>query len=95
MHLVLLLLACAVLWGSTPIIDKIALAKTDPEVGIIIRSIAICITALLFMIVSGKTQAVLNTDAKATLLFSASGLMAGLGAMFFYFMALKLGPASK
>jgi len=51
----------------------------------------------LFIItfVMGKGKALMEVDGKGFLLFGASGVMAGLLAMWAYYTALKVGATSK
>ena len=91
----LLLVVTAVLWGSTPIIEKIGLAKVDPLIGVTVRSTIVTVGLLIITLVMGKGKALTEVDGKAFLLFGASGIMAGLLGMWTYYTALKAGATSK
>jgi len=95
MTTVILLLLTAILWGSSPILEKIGLGKTDPLTAVTIRSLAISVILLIFITVTGKVREILSVDLKSLVIFSVSGFMAGLLGMWTYFGALKLGATSK
>lgn len=82
-------------WGVAPILDKIALTKSDPLSGIIIRSLVLALAALGLMLITGKTRTIITTEPKSILLFATTALLAGFLAMITYYWALKLAPASK
>jgi transporter family protein len=90
-----LLVITAILWGATPILEKIGLAKVDPLIGITIRSTVVTLGLLIITFVMGKGKALMEVDAKGFFLFGASGVMAGLLAMWTYYTALKAGATSK
>lgn len=91
----LLLFLTAVLWGSSPILEKIGLGKTDPLTAVTVRSLAISIILIAFLTVTGKIKEIFDIDLKTLVIFSASGFLAGLLGMLTYFTALKLGATSK
>ena len=90
-----LLVITAILWGATPILEKIGLAKVDPLIGVTIRSTVVTLGLLIITFVMGKGKALMEVDGKGFLLFGASGVMAGLLAMWTYYTALKVGATSK
>jgi transporter family protein len=92
---ILLLIVTALLWGTTPIIEKIGLAKIDPLIGVTIRSTIV--TAGLFILTSllGKGKSLMEVDGKGFLIFGASGMMAGLLGMWTYYTVLKAEPTSR
>ncbi len=90
-----LLVITAILWGATPILEKIGLAKVDPLIGVTIRSTVVTSGLLIITFVMGKGKALMEVDGKGFLLFGASGVMAGLLAMWAYYTALKVGATSK
>ena len=93
--IVLLLTVTALLWGTTPIIEKIGLAKVDPLIGVTIRSAIVTAGLLIITFLLGKGRALLEVDEKSFILFGASGIMAGLLGMWTYYSALKVGATSK
>jgi transporter family protein len=92
---ILLLTATALLWGATPIIEKIGLTRIDPLMGVTIRSATVTLGLSILILLSGKGKALMEVDGKGFLIFGASGLMAGLLGMWTYYIALKMGPTSK
>jgi len=91
----LLLILTAVLWGTTPVLEKIGLGKTDPITGLTIRSIAITLALLVYLAVAGRVKEIFRADAKTIIIFSTTGLLAGLLGMVTYFYALKKGATSQ
>ena len=92
---VLLLTITALLWGATPILEKMGLAKVDPLIGVTVRSAVVTAGLLILTFLLGKGKALMEVDGKGFLIFGASGLMAGILGMWTYYMALKMGPTSK
>lgn len=92
---IFLLFITALLWGTTPILEKIGLAKLDPLIGNTIRSVIVTVGFLLLTLVLGRGRELLKVDGKSILLFGASGIMAGLLGMWAYYTALKMEATSK
>jgi len=92
---IFLLLVTMVLWGSTPLIEKIGLKEIDPLMGIFIRSLVITAVLFVFYLFSGKLNELTKISLRNFSLFAASGIMAGLVAMWTYFYLLKEGMTSK
>lgn len=90
-----LLVITAILWGATPILEKIGLAKVDPLIGVTIRSTVVTVGLLIITFAMGRGKALMEVDTKGFFLFGASGVMAGLLAMWTYYTALKVGATSK
>lgn len=93
--IILLLIITAVLWGTTPVLEKIGLGRTDPWTGVTIRSIAITITLIVFLVFTKRIKQVLQVDLKTVAIFSTTGILAGGIGMLTYFMALKKGATSQ
>ena len=93
--IVALLVATVFCWGSTPIIEKMGLAKASPIVGVTIRSFAITFVLLVIAFLTGNVKDLINTDIKTIFLFSLSGILAGLLGMWTYYAVLKIEAASK
>ncbi len=85
----------ALLWGTTPILEKIGLARVDPLVGVTVRSIIVTAGLLVLTFVPGKGRALFQLDVKSVVFFGASGVMAGLLGMWTYYTALKLEATSR
>ena len=92
---IVLLIVTALLWGITPIIEKIGLAKVDPLIGVTIRSAIVTVGLFILTFVLGKGKALMEVDGKGFLLFGTSGLMAGLLGMWTYYTALRMEATSK
>ena len=94
-EIILLLLITAILWGTTPVLEKIGLGSTDPLTGVTIRSIAVTAALVIYLVLAGKVRQVFQVDFKTWVIFSVTGLMAGLLGMLIYFTALKRGATSQ
>jgi len=92
---VFLLAATALLWGATPILEKMGLVKVDPLVGVTIRSTIVTAGLLILTFLLGKGRALMSLDGKSIALFGASGMMAGLLGMWTYYTALKMEATSQ
>jgi transporter family protein len=92
---ILLLIVTALLWGTTPIIEKIGLAKVDPLIGVTVRSAIVTAGLLILIFLLGKGKSLMEVDGKSFLIFGASGVMAGLLGMWTYYTVLKAEPTSK
>ncbi len=94
-EIILLLLITAFLWGTTPVLEKIGLGSADPLTGVTIRSIAVTVALVIYLVLAGKAKQVFQADFKTWVIFSVTGLMAGLLGMLTYFIALKRGATSQ
>ena len=92
---ILLLVVTTLLWGATPILEKIGLTKVDPVVGITIRSTVAAVGLLILTLLLGRGRALIEVDGKGFLLFGASGVLAGALGMWAYYAALKMEATSK
>lgn len=92
---ILLLVITTLLWGATPIIEKIGLAKVDPLVGVTVRSTIVTIGLFIILLFMGKGRELIEVSGRNILLFGASGVMAGLLGMWTYYMALRMEATSK
>jgi len=90
-----LLIITMLLWGITPLLEKIGLRDVEPLTGILIRSFAITVVLLIIYIFTGKLNELTKVSAKSFFLFSMSGILAGLLGMWTYFYVLKAGFTSK
>jgi len=94
-EIILLLIVTAFLWGTTPVLEKIGLGSIDPLTGVTIRSIAVTVALVIYLVLAGKMRQVFQADFKTWAIFSITGLMAGLLGMLTYFIALKRGATSQ
>jgi transporter family protein len=95
MTVYILLLLTAILWGASPILEKLGLQTSAPLAALTIRSVGACTVLLIALACTGKLKGVFNVDAKTAALFVISGVMAGVLGMWTYFGALKAGATSK
>lgn len=95
MLVILLLIVTTLLWGFTPILEKVALTKVDPLVGVTVRSALVTAGLFIVTFLVGKGKALMEVDGRSFLLFGASGIMAGLLGMWAYYAALKMEATSK
>jgi transporter family protein len=93
--IIFLLIVTALLWGATPIIEKIGLVKVDPLIGITIRSAIAMVGLFILTFLLGKGRELIEVDGKSILIFGSSGVMAGLLGMWTYYAALKMESTSK
>ncbi len=89
-----LLVITLLLWGTTPILEKVGLREVDPLTGVLIRSLSITVILLVIYIAKGRMHEVTGVGLKNFALFTASGVMAGLLGMWTYFHVLKGGATS-
>jgi transporter family protein len=92
---ILLLFVTMFLWGATPLLEKIGLKEVEPLTGILIRSGTITIVLLVIYLFNGRIHELTKISLKNYSLFAASGIMAGLVAMWTYYYLLKTGMTSK
>jgi len=92
---ILLLFITALLWGTTPIIEKIGLTRVDPLIGNTIRSSIVTAGLLLLTLFLGKGKELFQVDGRSLFLFGTSGIMAGLFGMWTYYTVLKMEATSK
>jgi transporter family protein len=79
-----------ILWGITPILDKLGSSGNDALVSVFVRGTAVGLTAFLMVLATGKTPLLAQLSSKAILLLSLSGILAGCLGVFTYFRALQL-----
>ena len=95
MTVYILLLLTAILWGTSPILEKIGLRSSTPLLALTIRSLGVAVVLIITLGCTGKLKEVFNVDGKTAILFVISGVMAGLLGMWTYFGALKAGATSR
>lgn len=95
MSVYIFLFLTAILWGASPILEKVGLRNTTPLIALTIRSIGISVALLIILACLGKIKTLFIVDGKTVTLFVCSGIIAGLLGMWTYFGALKSGDTSK
>jgi transporter family protein len=88
-------LLAAVLWGLTPVVEKLGLARANPIVGVAIRTVAIALILIVMILVSGRLSEVIAIDGKSAFYLILGGVMAGLCGQWAYFKALKYWESSR
>ena len=84
-----------IFWGAAPILEKYGLRYTDEFTAVFIRSTAVFFVLLLTLTFTNKKQLLCKLSLKPVLIFTLSGILAGLLGMWTYFKFLKLNPSSK
>ncbi len=95
MNVFVLLLLTAILWGCSPILEKMGLRSSTPLIALTIRSLGVSTVLLIILACLGKLKEVISVDARTAIIFVTSGIIAGLLGMWTYFGALKAGATSK
>ena len=85
----------AVFWGAATILDKLALARLQPLVGVAVRSVAISIVAIAALAMSLRERVWQGVDARAWFFIIMSGMFSGLLGQWTYYKALKHAEASR
>ena len=88
-------LLTAVLWGAATVLDKLALAKLQPIVGVLIRSVAISVAALAVAGATIRERVWEGIDARTWFFIIASGMCSGLIGQWTYYKAIKYAEASR
>ncbi len=92
---ILLLFVTMFFWGATPLLEKLGLKEVEPLTGILIRSGTITVVLLVVYLFNGRIHELTKISLKNYSLFAASGIMAGLVAMWTYYYLLRMGMTSK
>ena len=93
--LALLIIITVLLWGTTPILEKIALKNASPLAGLTIRNTAVTLIMWIYVILSGKISVLRTVGTSTGSLFILTGVMAGMIGMFTYFEALRMEATSR
>ena len=94
MKLMIFLVLTTLFWGMAAIFDKLALGKTSPFAGMMVRQFIL--TGILFMVGfgSGRLGNLMTLDGRTVLFFGLSGICGGAAGLWTYYHALRLGGAS-
>ena len=90
-----LLVVTMILWGTTPLLEKIGLREIDPAIGVFIRSAAVVAVLAVYLLATGRFPELARVSVKNYAIFAATGIMAGLLAMWTYFYVLRSGMISQ
>jgi len=92
---VVLLLITMLFWGTTPLLEKLGLEEVDPLTGIFIRSLAVTVVLFVLYLSTGRLHELTKISGRNMILFTASGVLAGLLGMWTYYYLLKMGMTTK
>ena len=94
MKLILFLFLTTLFWGVAAIFDKLALGKTNPFNGMMVRQFILTGILLVVGIAGGRLGTLGSMDLRTMILFGLSGITGGALGLWTYYHALKLGGAS-
>jgi transporter family protein len=94
MKLMLFLFLTTLFWGIAAIFDKLALGKTTPLSGLMVRQFILTGILLAVGVGSGRLGSMGGMDLRTMVLFGLSGICGGAVGLWTYYHALKLGGAS-
>jgi bacterial/archaeal transporter family protein len=94
MQLMIYLFLTTLFWGMAAIFDKLALGKTSPFSGIMVRQFVVSGILLGIGIGSGRLANLGSLDGRTIILFGLSGIFGGAAGLWTYYHALRLGGAS-
>lgn len=94
MRLITFLFLTTLFWGMAAIFDKLALGKTSPFTGIMVRQFIL--TGILFAVGvgSGRLGSLGTLSGRSVVFFGLSGICGGAAGLWTYYHALRLGGAS-
>jgi len=94
MKLMAFLFLTTLFWGMAAIFDKLALGKTAPFTGMMVRQFIL--TGILFAVGvgAGRLGGIGALEWRSILLFGLSGICGGAAGLWTYYHALRLGGAS-
>jgi len=88
-------LLTAVFWGAATVLDKLALARLQPLVGVAVRSMAIALVACMALGMTMRERVWEGIDARSWVFIILSGMLSGLLGQWTYYKALKYAEASR
>lgn len=94
MKLALFLLATTFFWGVAAIFDKLALGKTPPLTGLMVRQFILTGVLLCLGLATGRLGSMVVLEWRTIILFGLSGICGGALGLWTYYHALRLGGAS-
>ena len=94
MHLMIYLFLTTLFWGMAAIFDKLALGKTSPFAGMMVRQFILSGILLAVGIASGRLGSLGTLDGRTIFFFGLSGICGGAAGLWTYYHALRLGGAS-
>ena len=94
MRLFIFLFLTTIFWGVAAIFDKLALGKTSPLAGMMVRQFILTGILLAVGLGSGRLASLGALDGRSIVLFGLSGICGGAAGLWTYYHALRLGGAS-
>ncbi|MDP3038850.1 MAG: EamA family transporter [Deltaproteobacteria bacterium] len=94
MKLMVFLFLTTLFWGMAAIFDKLALGKTSPFAGMMVRQFILTGILLAVGVGSGRLGNLGTLDGRSIVLFGLSGICGGAAGLWTYYHALRLGGAS-
>ena len=88
-------LLTALFWGGATVLDKLALTRLQPLMGVVVRSFAISVMAGVALAVTLRERAWQGVDARSWFFIIMSGMCSGLLGQWTYYKALKYAEASR
>jgi len=82
-------------WGSSPLLEKVALRAVSPLLALAVRTGVAGLALVLAVVMTGEVGQLMELRLRDFLVLAGSGLLAGFLGMLTYFMLLKSGAASK
>ena len=92
---IVLWLLTLLFWGSSPLLEKLALRAVSPLLALTIRTSVAALALILAAVVSVEASEISAVSARDVFVLAASGILAGFLGMFTYFSLLKTGEASR
>jgi bacterial/archaeal transporter family protein len=94
MMLMLFISLTTLFWGAAAIFDKLALGKTAPLAGMMVRQFILTGILLIVGIGSRSMAGISHLDLRSVVFFGLSGFCGGIAGLWAYYHALRLGGAS-
>ncbi|MBM4331758.1 MAG: hypothetical protein FJ117_11135 [Deltaproteobacteria bacterium] len=94
MKLMIFLFLTTLFWGVAAIFDKMALGKTAPFAGMMVRQFILTGIIFVMALSSGRLGGMGTLDWRSVLFFGLSGICGGAAGLWTYYHALRLGGAS-
>jgi len=94
MKLMVFLFLTTLFWGMAATFDKLALGKTSPFAGMMVRQFILTGILLAVGVGSGRLGTLGTLDGRSIVLFGLSGICGGAAGLWTYYHALRLGGAS-
>jgi len=94
MNLMIFIFLTTLFWGAAAIFDKLALGKTSPFTGMMVRQFILTGVLLAVGIGSWRLGSLGTLDRRTIFFFGLSGICGGVLGLWTYYHALRLGGAS-